>query len=291
MKQQRRVTPVRPRSVRNGKVDASDSRVGTSTPAEPATPITPAAPAASASAPAASTSASAPAAASAAPITPAVPATSVAPAAPAAPATSPDGSANPEANGTPEVAKPVNPFSREALRLDNNYGSLLKTEDHQHSIPVDKPPAEVWFRVNPDPDFVFDTFLLHLKNGADRGAYQISADVLPLLVGERQIKPMRLVLVIDRQGELRLWPLRLPGQDGREDGWMSSALEIAEQAKHRWTRMFAGASAFKSQTTRADIPEPIWPSKTFDEWLNLAFAKRRIASVDDPILRRLREGV
>jgi hypothetical protein len=167
----------------------------------------------------------------------------------------------------------------------------LKTEDHQHSIPVDKPPTEVWFRVNPDPDFVFDTFLLHLKNGADRGVYQVAADVLPLLAGEKTIKPTRLMLVIDSQRELRLWPLRLPKQDGREDDWMTSALAIAEQAKHQWTRMFAGANGFKSQTTCADIPDPVWPKKTFDELLNIAFAKRRIASTSDPILRRLREGI
>ena len=99
------------------------------------------------------------------------------------------------------------------------------------------------------------------------------------------------MLAIDRQGELRLWPLRLPGPDGREDDWMSSALAIAEQAKHQWVRLVAGGNGYTSLTTSADIPEPIWPNKNLDELLDLAFKKRRIASESDPVLRRLREGL
>jgi hypothetical protein len=206
---------------------------------------------------------------------------------------SPDGVAQPTDTAP---TKPANPFSREALRLNNNYAALFKTETHQHSIPVDKPPSEVWFRVHPDrneagDEFYFDTYLLQLKNGPDRGTYQVSAHLLPYLRGKKALKPMRLVLCIDTQGELRLWPLRLPGEDGREDDWMSSSLSIAEQAKHQWVRMEAGANGFKSETTDADIPEPTWPNKTFDEILDIAFAKKRIAQESDPILRRLCKGI
>jgi hypothetical protein len=207
--------------------------------------------------------------------------------------------ANTDANGEaerpsaepPPAAKSVSPFSREALRLNQNYTAVLGLEKHIHNVPVDKPPAESWFRVRDDSDFVFDTYLLHIKNGNDRGVYQVSATLLPLLSGERLLKPTRLVLCIDRQEELRLWPLRLPGPDGREDDWMSSALAIAEQAKRQWVRLVAGANGYKSLTTSATIPEPVWPNKSFDELLDLAFAKRRIASESDPVLRRLREGL
>jgi hypothetical protein len=102
---------------------------------------------------------------------------------------------------------------------------------------------------------------------------------------------MRLVLVIDRQNELRLWPLRLPGPDGREDDWMSSALAVAEQAKTGWVRLVAGNNGYQSITTAATIPEPTWPTMTLDEILDLAFAKKRIRTMDDPVLRRLLTGV
>ena len=114
--------------------------------------------------------------------------------------------------GTAEPAPPtklVSPFSREALRLNQNYAAALGLEKHIHNLPVDKPPSESWFRVHPDineqgEEMFFDTYLLHVKNGPDRGVYQISASLLPLLSGERLLKPTRLVLCIDRQGELRL---------------------------------------------------------------------------------------
>src|SRR5262249_23742991 len=134
----------------------------------------------------------------------------------------------------------------------------------------------------------FDTYLLHLKNGTDRGVYQVSSVLLPLLSGEKALKPTRLVLCIDRQGELYFWPLRIPGPDGREDDWMTSALAVAEAAKTQWVRLVAGSKGYKHLTTRAEIPEPSWPLKTFDELLEIAFKKRRIASESDPILQRLR---
>jgi hypothetical protein len=205
--------------------------------------------------------------------------------------------AEPTARPTAEPGdKPVNPFSREALRLKQNYTAGLGLEKHIHNIPVDKPPAEAWFRVHPDrnqrgEEMYFDTYLLHVKTDSDRGVYQVAAHLLRLLFGERLLKPTRLSLCIDRQGELRLWPLRLPGPDGREDGWMSSALAVCEQAKTQWVRLVAGANGYTSLTTSAVIPEPAWPNKTFDELLELAFKKLRIASEDDPVLRRLREGL
>jgi hypothetical protein len=190
----------------------------------------------------------------------------------------------------------TNPFSREALRLDQNYTLALGLEQHFHAIAVDKPSSETWFRVHPDmsdrgEEMYFDTYLLHIKNGPDRGVYQVSSLLLPLLSGERALKPTRLVLCIDRQGELRFWPLRLPGPDGREDDWMSSALAVAEQAKTRWVRLVAGGSGYQSRTTQAVIPDPVWPDKGIDELLEIAFKKRRIASESDPVLRRLREGL
>src|SRR5260370_360172 len=102
------------------------------------------------------------------------------------------------------AAQPANPFSREALRLTQSYTAALGLQKHIHNIPVDKPPSESWFRVRDDDEFVFDTYLLHLKNGSDRGFYQVGANLLPLLSGERMLKPTRLVLCIDRQQELRL---------------------------------------------------------------------------------------
>jgi hypothetical protein len=44
-------------------------------------------------------------------------------------------------------------------------------------------------------------------------------------------------------------------------------------------------------TLKVEVPEPTWPSKNFDELLDIAFGKRRIASADDLLLRQLRGEV
>jgi hypothetical protein len=188
-------------------------------------------------------------------------------------------------------------FSRAALRLDQNFTAAMQMTDRIHTLAVDKPPAECWFRVHPDyndrgEEMFFDTMLLHLKNGPDRGVYQVGLSLLKsgLLDGEKLLKPTRLVLTVDRQKEYRLWPLRLPADGGREDDWMTSALAVAEEAKHRWVRLVAGTSGYKSRTTVAALPEPVWPAMTFDELMELGFAKRRLKSPDDPTLLRLLGG-
>lgn len=192
----------------------------------------------------------------------------------------------------PPAAKPAaNPWSREALRVDNRaFADVVAVKTHQHSIPVDKPTAECWFRVHPDPEFSLQTYVLQLKDDHHRGTYLVSPDLWPHLTGNKSFRLVRLALCITRQDSLRIWPLRLPGPDGREDAAMVSALAVAEQAKSEWTQLFWRDGAYQSNTTDLELPEPNWPDRSFDELLDLAFRKSRIKSLDDPILRHLLRG-
>jgi hypothetical protein len=193
----------------------------------------------------------------------------------------------------PTPAPPPKPakWSRENLRLKGtDLAKVLKTETHQNIIPVDKPSAEVWFRVHEDPEYSFDTTVLWLKEGPDKGIYQVLPDIEDLLLDEKRYLPVRLVFCIDRQGEWRIWPLRIPHGDRREDDWMTSALTIVEIAKKQWVKLLAGKSGYQHKTTRADIPDPVWPDRSFDELLDMAFRKRRIDKPDDAVLLRLLEG-
>ena len=47
---------------------------------------------------------------------------------------------------------------------------------------------------------------------------------------------------INRQGVLFLWPIRLPGADGKLDDWSRSAMDAADEAKSRWVRITANMS-------------------------------------------------
>jgi hypothetical protein len=190
----------------------------------------------------------------------------------------------------PAAPPPADEFSRESLRLNQNLTTALGLQKHVHTVTVDKPPPAVWFRVHDGEDMVFDTMLLHVKDGPHRGVYQLPQRLMPLMSGERMFKPTRLVLCVTTQGALYLWPLRLPDASGRTDDWMDSALAICEQARTQWVRRVSGDTGYVSMTTDAKIPDPVWPDKTFDELLEMAFKKKRIKSESDPVLKHLREG-
>ena len=48
-----------------------------------------------------------------------------------------------------------------------------------------------------------------------------------------------LYTAINRQGVVFLWPVRLPGPDGKVNEWWRSAGEAAELAMTKWVRVKA----------------------------------------------------
>ena len=90
-----------------------------------------------------------------------------------------------------------------------------------------------------------------------------------------------------------LWPVRLPGADGRDNRWWQAAHQIARTAQSSWVRMVADMSAGDYEVTRAtvEIPEPIWPEKTLRDLLQLAFQDNLVDSLDHLVVRRLQGRV
>jgi hypothetical protein len=100
-----------------------------------------------------------------------------------------------------------------------------------------------------------------------------------------------LLTTINRQGVIAIWPVRLPGEDGRQDNWSRSALEAADLGRRNWIRLVANMSLGGYeiyQATRDDLPEPIWPDLSFQEILKIAFQDRFIQTLDHSAIRRLK---
>jgi hypothetical protein len=98
---------------------------------------------------------------------------------------------------------------------------------------------------------------------------------------------------ITRQGVPFLWPIRLPGDDGKHNEWHRTALEAAQRAQTRWVRIAANMAAGGYDLFEATgaLPEPEWPDLSFRELLKIAFKDRFIRTADHPVLRRLRGEV
>ena len=103
--------------------------------------------------------------------------------------------------------------------------------------------------------------------------------------------PTALFTSITRQGVIFLWPVRLPGPDGRDNPWSRSALDAAERARERWIRVASNMSlgAYEVFQATADIPDPQWPEEGgLQGLLAIAFRDRFITTPDHPIIQRLR---
>lgn len=168
-------------------------------------------------------------------------------------------------------------------RLSQNYADMGAVEKVHAVIPVDKPPKTAFFRVNPDEEFTFQTFILNYE----RSNYMIFPDVAAQF--PELVKPVRLVLAVTREGNPYLWPLRLPNDDGRGDNWAVSAIEIAELAKAGWMRLSANMTAgcYIAHRAKGIEIEPAWPDMAMEELIQKAFRDFVITDLEHPIAREL----
>ena len=58
----------------------------------------------------------------------------------------------------------------------------------------------------------------------------------------------------------------------------------------KWVRVAANMSlgAYEVYEASANLPDPEWPDKSFAELLQVAFRDKHIATLDHPVLKRLR---
>jgi len=152
---------------------------------------------------------------------------------------------------------------------------------------VKKPSGQDFIRVHPSTAFRLPVAIIELRD--DRETFLVLPAIARDIPGE--YNTVTMYTYINRQGVVFLWPVRLPGPDGRQLEWHRSAAEAAEMAMKRWVRVKANMSlgAYEVYEAAATIPEPGWPPDlTFQQMLTIAFKGRLVDSFDHPVLKRLR---
>jgi hypothetical protein len=170
------------------------------------------------------------------------------------------------------------------LRLSQDFARTSAGKKVLLTVPVRKPNRQEFIRVH--PDMRFEAAVLTLKE--EREAYIVAPELRDDLVGEWA--PTVLLLALSRQNVVFIWPLKLPGEDGRLDPWNESALGIADLATRSWLRVVSnrGLGAYEAFQTVTELPDPEWPDRTIEELIDIAFRGRIIDRADHPVLRRLR---
>jgi hypothetical protein len=131
--------------------------------------------------------------------------------------------------------------------------------------------------------------ILELKE--ERETYGVTPEMASQLGSD--VRPVMMLTSINRMGQVFLWPLPLPAEDGRVNSWHQSARAAAEEAEKHWVRMASnmGAGAYDIWKAPDGVPDPEWPKHSFSDLLRLAFGKGRLIDcVDHPVVKRLRGG-
>jgi hypothetical protein len=184
------------------------------------------------------------------------------------------------------TTKPDDPFDLDNLRLDQSFTETAGVKKLLRTVPVHKPRPQDFVRVRSEDIYRGNFPVIELKD--DREQYVVGRNLVSELVGE--LVSVTLFTTINRQGTLFLWPVRLPGPDGKEMEWWRSAREAAELAMTKWVRVKANMDlgAYEMYEASGAMSEPDWPEETFQELIRIAFKDRLITTLDHPVIKRLR---
>ena len=184
------------------------------------------------------------------------------------------------------AASAPDPFDIANLRLDQSFVETAGVKKLLTTVPVGKPNPQDFMRSHPGQDFR-DTFaMIELKE--DREFYLLLREIARELPGE--FFTATVFTCINRQGVVRLVPVRLPGPDGKENNWHRSLMDGVLHTMKCWARIKANMAlgAYEIFEASATIPDPVWPDLTFQELLRIGFRDRVVDRLDHPLIKRLR---
>jgi hypothetical protein len=186
-------------------------------------------------------------------------------------------------------ASSEDPFDLKNLRLSQDFVENAGVKRLITTIPVGKPKDQDFVRVHPDPQYRAALATIDLRD--ERETYLLPPPIARELPGEFAMN--MLFTAINRQGVVRLWPVKLPAPDGRTLEWHRSAMEAAHHAMKRWVRVKANMSlgAYEIWEAEASIPDPEWPELPFQELVRIGFKDKLITGFDHPVIKRLRGQV
>ncbi len=181
------------------------------------------------------------------------------------------------------------PFDLESLKLSQDFSAAIGVKKVLTVVPCRKPHRHEFVQVRPGEDWRLETGIFEDKN--QREIYLVGRRMWGELAGE--ISPVCLFLTITKQGDVSLWPVKLPKSDGKTNAWNDSALVAAKLAATKWVRLAANMSAghYDTFVATGELSEPEWPELSLQEIVKLCFKDRFIDNVDHPVLRALRGEV
>lgn len=177
-------------------------------------------------------------------------------------------------------------FNLADLRLDQSSEEMTRSEAILINVPVDAPDKQRWIRVHPGKNFRWDNVaILTLKD--DREHYLLHPHVAQS-IEEDEWRRMTLFTVINRQGQISLWPVPMPPPEGKDNMWHKTARECAEHAMSKWIRVkrVKAIGYVPWHKPGLIIPEPDWSTiPEMGQLIDIAFKDGRfVKDLSHPVL-------
>jgi hypothetical protein len=173
----------------------------------------------------------------------------------------------------------------QALRLPVNYGATLGVKKLLTTVSVSKPKKAQFFRTHVSVEMTFAAMFLEQKE--TRECYLVLPNVAQEI--SELVRPVMLHAAIDRQNNVSLIPVPLPGEAGIRNPWHESLAQAVELAKLKWLRITANMHTGSYDVYEAEgaLPEPEWPAYGIDALVEVAFRGKIITGLDHPIVQSL----
>lgn len=173
----------------------------------------------------------------------------------------------------------------EALRLTSSFGKQITVNKVLVNIPVTRPSKDKFVRVRDGEKWEFPTFILEVKELNE--TYLLSESIAEIV--HESARAVKILLAVDRRGNIMLVPVPLPREDGRRNQWHESLVLAMERGKHKWVRIVANmsAGAYDLLEAQCNLTEPVWPDKTMAELIRIAFAGKIITDESHPVIEEL----
>lgn len=187
---------------------------------------------------------------------------------------------------TDENIRTIDDVDFESLKLPEEYDDLVSVKNANLYYEVRRPHRHEFVRTH--PDLVYNGLFFENKN--DKEIYLIDVSVRDELLSLSELKLKRLYTYVNRDGDLKLWPVQLPGPDGKIDNFNLTARLAAELAKTKWVRIKAGSGKYIVDEAGLQMepkwPEPVGEDNAMTKILKNAFRERFITSLDHPVIQK-----
>lgn len=169
------------------------------------------------------------------------------------------------------------------LRLPANYGVTLGVKKMLTSVHVGKPKKPQFFRTSQSNEMTFNAMILEQKD--TREYYAVAPSVAQQI--SELVRAVQLHAAIDRQNNVFLIPVPLPGESGTRHSFHESLAQAVEHAKTKWLRITANmhVGGYDVYEAEGALPEPEWPEHTIEALFEVAFRGKIIATLDHPVVQ------